>query len=108
MKFSALILLYLCSLNVWATNAFPINNETQYPKYSKSAIAAVIADLQKNNVETSNLYILTKCNEMYCDLEVSFQDNFKSNKSIRGCPNFCVHYGYNNEYNYIVKKAHIR
>lgn len=90
MKFSALILLFFCVLNVWATEVFPINDETQYPKYSKKAVAAVIDDLRKNNVETSNLYILVKCRVKFCDLEVSFKKNFKPNQSIRGCPDYCV------------------
>ncbi|MBO1257083.1 hypothetical protein J3L16_15470 [Alteromonas sp. 5E99-2] len=108
MKFLALILLYFCAFNVLGNEAFPIYDENQYPKYSKNAVTAVIDDLRKNNVETSNLYILVKCREKYCDLEVSFKDNFKPNESIRGCPDFCVYYGYNNEHNYIFKKAHIR
>ncbi len=108
MKFSALILLFFCSLNVWAIDFFSITDEAQYPKYSKNAVVAIIEDLQNNDVETSNLYMSAKCTEKFCDLEVSFKNNFKSNKSIRGCPDFCIYYGYNNEHNYIVKKAHIR
>ncbi len=108
MKFSVLILIFFFSFNVLATNVFPINDEAQYPKYSKNALTAVIWDLRKNNVEISNLYALAKCSEQTCDIEVSFKDNFKNNQNIRGCPDFCVHYGFNNAHNYIVKKAHIR
>ncbi|MEP1553311.1 hypothetical protein, partial [Paraglaciecola sp.] len=107
-KYLSFFILFLCPFNILASEIFHITDVSSYPEDSEKAVIAVINDLQKNNKELVNLFVLAKCDKKFCDLEVSYKDNFKLNANIRGCPNFCVYYGFNNEHGYIVKKAHIR
>ncbi|GAA0860323.1 hypothetical protein [Aliiglaciecola litoralis] len=108
MKHLSVFIFLLCTFNVFASEIFQINDISNYPEYSEKAVEAVIDDLKKNDKELAKLYVLAKCDKNFCDVEVSYKENFKLNANIRGCPNFCLYYGFNNEHGYIVKKAHIR
>ncbi len=107
-KYLCYFISLLFTLNAFASEIFQINDTSNYPEFSEKAVEAVIDDLKKNDKELLNLYVLAKCDKKFCDIEVSYKENFKQNDNVRGCPNFCVYYGFNNEQGYIVKKAHIR
>lgn len=69
---------------------------------------AVIKDLKEEDKDLDTLYATANCSEKSCDIEVSLLENFQRSKPIRGCLNYCVHYLFNNQHGYIVKKVHVR
>ena len=108
MKTLAIASILIFSISAHAEGYFQILDESRYPKYSQAAMRAVVADLEKSDKNLEELYVEVECTERFCDVTVSLLETFASKENVRGCMNYCVHFGFNNVEGYIVKKAHIR
>ena len=108
MKSIFLLAALIAPLVCLATDVFQVLDASSYPDNSENAMLAVVEDLRGSNKDLNELYAIANCSEKFCDIEVSLLETFENTVPIRGCLNYCVHYGYNNEHGYIVKKAHIR
>ncbi|WP_444884526.1 hypothetical protein [Microbulbifer sp. PSTR4-B] len=108
MKTLAIALILIFSVSAHAEGYFQILDESRYPEYSQAAMRAVVADLKKSGKNLEKLYAEVECTERFCDVTISLLETFGSRESVRGCMNYCVHFGFNNVEGYIVKKAHIR
>ena len=79
-----------------------------YPADSGAALTAIVTDLKRFNIELSSLYFTGRCTPKSCLIDIAPMSNFINGKYIPRCHSYCVHFGYSNQHQYIIKKAHLR
>ncbi|GIU44311.1 hypothetical protein TUM4438_15220 [Shewanella sairae] len=79
-----------------------------YPVYSGAALTAIVTDLKRFNIELTSLYFIGRCTPKSCLIDIAPMSNFINGKYIPKCHGYCVHFGYSNQHQYIIKKAHLR
>lgn len=108
MRFLAFLILITSSCIALAKKPIALSDTTSYPQHSNEALGAVKQDLTELKISLESLYFEAKCNIKSCSITVAKLTYFQLEDGFRGCNDLCIHYGYNNEHSYIVKKAHIR